>query len=89
MKKKLVHTLLISARLSTLSATASGCFFSGDDIILLGGRLACMVEKSTSSLAVEMVVWSEDGKLEARARRKAVVFEMGGRGAWVDWTGWV
>lgn len=28
------HTLLISALLSTLSATASGCFFNGDDIIL-------------------------------------------------------
>jgi hypothetical protein len=26
--------LLISALLSTLSATASGCFFNGDDIIL-------------------------------------------------------
>jgi hypothetical protein len=29
-----VHTLLISALLSTRSATASGCFFNGDDIIL-------------------------------------------------------
>jgi hypothetical protein len=28
------HTLLISALLSTRSATASGCFFSGDDIML-------------------------------------------------------
>lgn len=36
------HTLLISALFSTLSATTSGCFFNGDDIMLLVLRFAYM-----------------------------------------------
>lgn len=60
--------MLISALLSTLSATVSGCFFHGDDIVLFLG-IDSEVEGAAAFLLLVQV---------RRVRESDVVAELGG-----------
>lgn len=77
----LAHTLLISALLRTLSATVSGCFFHGDDIVRIFG-IRRGLEGVIALLLLLWVQWRELDELNLVGTlgviRKLLGLEMAG-----------